>query len=94
MYKPRTNLVLNYYTNKNWLQNLKVQSCKLYKDKCMVAPTQITNTQIFSFLAVLDFKLLSRKVVYKQKRRKKLLKSRLFFKKLASFTGKLLQNNK
>ena len=60
----------------------------------MVAPTQITNTQIFAFLAVLDFKLLSRKVVYKQKRRKKLLKSRLFFKKLASFTGKLLQNNK
>ena len=52
-----------------------------------------TDNKHSNFL-ILDFKLLSRKVVYKQKRRKKLLKSRLFFKKLASFTGKLLQNNK
>ena len=53
-----------------------------------------TNNKHSNFLILSCSKLLSRKVVYKQKRRKKLLKSRLFFKKLASFTGKLLQNNK
>ena len=30
----------------------------------MIAPTQITNTDIFSLLAVLVFKLLSRKVLF------------------------------
>ena len=35
----------------------------------MIALTQITNTEIFAFTAVLVFKLLSSKVfVYKQKR--------------------------
>ena len=41
---------------------LKVQSCKLYNNKYMIASTQITNTEIFAFRAVLVFKLLSRKV--------------------------------
>ena len=56
----------------------------------MIASTQITNTEIFAFIAVLVCTLLSRK----QKRQKKLLKSRLLFKKIANFTGKLLQNYK
>ena len=40
---------------------LKVQSCILYNNKYMITSTQIKNTEIFA-------KLLSRKVVYKQKR--------------------------
>ena len=61
----------------------------------MIASTQITNTEFFAFIAVPVFKLLGRKVfVYKQKRQKKLLKSRLLFMKIANFTGKLPQNYK
>ena len=40
---------------------LKVQSCNLYHNKCMIASVQITSTEIFAFIAVLVFKLLSRK---------------------------------
>ena len=43
---------------------LKVQSCKLYYNKYMIASTQIANTDIFSFIAVLVFKLLSRNVLF------------------------------
>ena len=43
---------------------LKVQSCKLYNNKCMIASTQITNTEIFAFISVLVFKILSRKVLF------------------------------
>ena len=72
-----------------------IQSCKLYNNKYMIALTQITNTEIFVFIVVLVFKVSSRKCfVYKQKRQYKLLKSRLLFKKIANFTGKLLQNYK
>ena len=42
---------------------LKKKSCKLY-NKYMTASTQITNAEIFAFIAVLVFKLLSRKVLY------------------------------
>ena len=45
----------------------------------MIALTQITNTEIFAFIAVLMFKLLS---------------PRVLFKKIANFTGKLLQSYK
>ena len=38
---------------------LKVQSCKLYDNKYMIATTQITKAEIFAFIAVLVFKLLS-----------------------------------
>ena len=41
-------------------EKLKLQSCKLYVNKYMIASTQITNT----FIAVLVFKLLSRKVLF------------------------------
>ena len=46
------------------LGRLKVQSLKLYNDKYMIASTQITNTEIFAFIAFLVFKLLSRKVLF------------------------------
>ena len=44
--------------------NVKVQSCKLYNNKYMIASTQITNTKIFAFIAVLAFKLLDCKVLF------------------------------
>ena len=43
---------------------LKVQSCKLYSNKYMLASTQITNTEIFTFVTVLGFTLLSRKILF------------------------------
>ena len=49
---------------KNCTGCLKVQSCKLYSSKYMIALTQITNTEIFAFIAVLVFKILSRKVLF------------------------------
>ena len=70
---------------------LKVQSCKLYNNKYVIASTQITNTEIFAFIAVLVFKLLSRKVLFINRKDSR-LKSRLLFKKITNFTGKLLQN--
>ena len=74
---------------------LKVQSCKLYNNKYMVPSIQVANTEIFVFIAVLDFKLFSRKVFFiNRKDNYKLLKSKLFLKKIANFTGKLLQNYK
>ena len=47
---------------------LKVQSCKLYDDKYMITSTQTTNTEFFSFIAVLVFKLMSRKVLFKKRK--------------------------
>ena len=38
---------------------LKVPSYKLYNSKYMIVSTQITNTEIFAFMAVLVFKLMS-----------------------------------
>ena len=60
----------------------------------MIASTQITNTKIFASIAILVFKLLSRKVLFINRRQQKLLKSRLHVNKIANFTGKLLQNYK
>ena len=34
----------------------------------MIALTQVTNTEIFAFIAVLDFKLLSDKVLFMNKK--------------------------
>ena len=45
------------------LQYLKVQSCKSYNNKYMIASAQITKTEIFAFIAVLVLKLLSREVL-------------------------------
>ena len=58
----------------------------------MKALTQVTNTEIFSFIAVLFFKLLSRKVLFINRIDNRNLKSWLLFKKIANFTGELLQN--
>ena len=43
---------------------LKVQSCKLYNNKHTIVSKQITNIEIFAFIPVLVFKLLSRKVLF------------------------------
>ena len=58
----------------------------------MMALTQITNNEIFAFMAVLVFKLLSREVLFIDRKDNRNLKSRLLFKKIANITGKLLQN--
>ena len=58
----------------------------------MKALTQVTNTEIFAFIAVLFFKLLSRKVLFINRIDNRNLKSWLLFKKIASFTGEVLQN--
>ena len=63
----------------------------------MMASTQITSTEIFAFITVLVFTLLSRKIVFinrKKNKKKRLLKSRLLFKKIPILTGKPLQNYK
>ena len=68
----------------------------MYNNKYMIASTQITNTDIFAFIAVLVFKLLSRKVllINKKDNRNCYKVGRLSLKKIANFTGKLLQNYK
>ena len=47
------------------------QSCKLYNNKYMIASTQIRNTEIFAFIAVLAFKLLTRKVLFINRKHKR-----------------------
>ena len=44
-------------------QTLKLQSSKLCSNKHMIASTQTTNTEMFGFIALVVFKLLSRKVL-------------------------------
>ena len=83
-----------YQYQKSCCSVFKVKSCKLYNNKYMIASTQITSTEIFAFAAALVSMLLSRKVLLINRRQQKLLKSRLLFKKIASFTGKLLQDYK
>ena len=46
------------------MYKLNVQSCKLDDDKYMIASTQITDTKIFAFIAILVFSLLSHKVLF------------------------------
>ena len=43
---------------------LKVHLCKSYNNKYMIASTQVTNTEIFAFTAVLVFMLLSPKILF------------------------------
>ena len=57
----------------------------------MIASTQITNTEIITFMSVLVFKLWSHKVLFLNGKDDKLLKGRLLSKKIVSFFGKLLQ---
>ena len=44
--------------------SLKVQSCKLYNNKYVIALTQIANNDIFASIAVHVLKLLSCKVLF------------------------------
>ena len=44
--------------------NLKGKSCKFYNNRYMIASTQITNIEIFAFMAILLFVLLSRKFLF------------------------------
>ena len=44
--------------------NLEVQPCKLCNNKYMIASTQRTKIKIFAFIPALIFKLLSRKVLF------------------------------
>ena len=60
----------------------------------MIVSTQITNTEIFASIAVLNFKSLSHKVLFINKKDNRNLKNTLLFKKIAIFTGKILQNYK
>ena len=61
----------------------------------MIASTQITKAKIFALIAVLVSKLLSHKVLFiNRKDNRKLLKSRLLFKRIVNFTGKLQQSYK
>ena len=53
----------------------------------MIASTQITNTEFFAFITVQVFTLFGNNC-------KKLLKTRVLFKKIAKIIGKLLQNYK
>ena len=39
-------------------------TCKLYSNKYMIVSTQITNTEISALMSVLDFKLLTCKVLF------------------------------
>ena len=48
---------------------LKVQSCKLYNSKYMIASTKIISTEILAFISVLVLKLLSRKVLFTNRKR-------------------------
>ena len=46
----------------------KVRLCILYNNKYMIASKQITNAQILAFIIVLVFNLLSRKVLFINKK--------------------------
>ena len=56
---------------------LKVQSCKLDNNKCMIASTQTTNTEIFAFMAILVF--LCRNVLFKIKKAAETVKEQAAF---------------
>ena len=48
----------------NLMIALKVQACKLYNNKYIIALTKITNTEIFAFKTVVVFKLLNCEVLF------------------------------
>ena len=57
----------------------------------MIASIKITNTEIFALIAVLVFKLLSRKLLFINRKDYRNCEKIGSFKKLANFKGKLLQ---
>ena len=60
----------------------------------MITSTQITNTEIFAFIAVLTFKLLSRKLLFINRKTIETVKKSTTFLKNSNFTSKLPQNYK
>ena len=46
------------------MKYLKVQSCKVHNNKYIIALTQIRNIENFAFITVLIFELLSRKILF------------------------------
>ena len=58
---------------KNMLRTsyLNVKPCILYNKKYMIASTQKTNTEIFTFISVLVFKLLNRKGLFLNRKNNK-----------------------
>ena len=52
--KIKKKKILHRFSNQIELQ-LKVQLCKIYNDKYMIASTQITNTEVFAVIAALVF---------------------------------------
>ena len=48
----------------------RLQSCKLHNNKYLIALTEITDSEIFAFLSVLAFKLLSRKIFFINRKNK------------------------
>ena len=53
---------------KSAVSSLKVKSCKLYNNKYMIVSTQATNTEIFAVIILLVFTLLSRKVLFRNRK--------------------------
>ena len=59
----------------------------------MIPSTQIINTEVSAFIAVVAFRLLSNKVLFVNRKDNRNYNN-LLFKKIANFTGKLPQNYK
>ena len=57
----------------------------------MIPLTQIINTEMSAFIAVVAFRLLSNKVLFVNRKDNRNYNN-LLFKKIANFTGKLPQN--
>ena len=49
-------------------------ACKLYNNKYTIDSTETTNTEIFKFISVLVFNLLSRKVLFIKRKDNKTVK--------------------
>ena len=47
-----------------WSEQLKVQSCKLYKNNYMITSAQMKNNEVFAFITVLVFTLLTHKILF------------------------------
>ena len=52
----------------NLMIALKVQSCTLYNNKYIIVLAQIRHTDIFTFKAVVVFKLLNHDVLFKNRK--------------------------
>ena len=58
----------------------------------MIVSKQVSDTEIFAFIAILVFQLLSRTFLFIKKRKLKLLKSRLLFMEISDMKKKCLNS--